>query len=301
MTGRARGRARGRTRNAAPQDTRRPGGGGEGQPKPPAGQQPDVVVGRGGRGRGATATAPAQQQGQKSAPSQPQPQQLERPKQPRPQQQVQPVAQSMAALSLDTKAKKDTTPPASAPVSSGGGRGRGGAEPATKPEHITDKRGSSGREIQVVSNYFTIRNRPNCALYQYNVSYSPPIESKKLRVALLYSYTGIGKTKAFDGMILYLPIKLPDQVTQFTAVTKREETIEITITLTNELSASSPVCIQLFNVIFRRYGQDPKVSVKLSTLLYYQCIARILFNLEMIQIGRHYYYNKRPIPVPAHR
>lgn len=28
---------------------------------------------------------------------------------------------------------------------------------------------------------------------------------------------------------------------------------------------------------------------------------RILYHMEMIQIGRHYYYNKRPIPVPAHR
>jgi len=104
----------------------------------------------------------------------------------------------------------------------------------------------------VVSNYITMINRPNCFLYQYNVNYSPQVESKKLRVALLYSFTGIGKTKAFDGMILYLPTKLPDQVTKYTATTKRDEKIEVTITLTNELNANSPVCLQLFNVIFRR-------------------------------------------------
>lgn len=98
-----------------------------------------------------------------------------------------------------------------------------------------------------------MKSKPNCALYQYNVSYSPPIENKRLRVALLYSYDGIGKTKAFDGMVLYLPHKLPDQVTKFTTVTQRDqETIEITITLTNELSADSPICLQLFNIIFRR-------------------------------------------------
>ena len=244
MTGRARGRARGRTRGVPPQDTRRPGGGGS-QPPPPADQQP-ALVGRGGRGRGAAA-APEQH--------------VQRPKQPMRHLQVQPLAQAMAEMTLDPAKKKDRIPPASATAPSGGGRGRGGAEPATRPVHLSDKRGTSGREIQVVSNYFSIRNQPNSSLYQYNVSYSPPIESKKLRVALLYSYTGIGKTKAFDGMILYLPIKLPDQVTQFTTVTKREETIEITITLTNELSVNSPVCIQLYNIIFRRYGPDHKIGV----------------------------------------
>ncbi len=30
-------------------------------------------------------------------------------------------------------------------------------------------------------------------------------------------------------------------------------------------------------------------------------VYRILVNLEMIEIGRKYYYNKRPIAVPAHR
>jgi aubergine-like protein len=123
----------------------------------------------------------------------------------------------------------------------------------TRPQHIKDKRGKTGKEINVVSNYIKMMNRPNCALYQYNVSYSPPIESKKLRVALLYDYQAIGPTKAFDGMILYLPHKLPDQVTKFTKTTLRDQTpIEVCITLTNELSANSPICLQLFNIIFRR-------------------------------------------------
>lgn len=150
----------------------------------------------------------------------------------------------------------------------------------TRPEHIQDKRGSSGKAIKVISNYVKMKSRPNCSLYQYNVSYSPPIENKKLRVGLLYGYEAIGQTKAFDGMILYLPHKLPDQVTKYTTKTLRDQTtVEVVITLTNELSADSPICLQLFNVIFRR----------------------ILYNLEMIQIGRQYYYNKRPIPVPAHK
>lgn len=158
----------------------------------------------------------------------------------------------MAALAI----KKDPSPPAADTgrgTVPGGGRGRGGSEPVTRPEHIQDKCGNTGKAINVISNYIKMKSKPNCALYQYNVSYSPPVESKRLRVALLYSHEAIGKTKAFDGMILYLPHKLPDQVTKYTAITQRDQTpIEVIITLTNELSADSPICLQLFNVIFRR-------------------------------------------------
>ncbi len=238
MTGRARGRARGRSRGGAPLDTVRPG-----EPK----QQPgtEQQVGRGSRGRGA---AQQQQQQQQQARAQQPPRQ----QQPPPQtQQVSPPVEKMQAL--DVSAKKDPSPPATAASQGRGGRGRGGAEPVTRPEHITDKRGATGRTINVFSNYITLKSRPNCNLYQYNVSYSPMIESKRLRVALLYSFKDIGSTKAFDGMILYLPHKLPDQVTKFTTVTLRDQTqVEVTITLTNELSSNSPICLQLFNIIFRK-------------------------------------------------
>ena len=224
MTGRARGRARGRSRGGAPLQSRRPG---EQAPHQPSSSEQQV--GRGARGRGAAVI-------QEKSP---------------PQQKQEAPVKKMEAMSITEK--KELSPPVTAAAAGRGGRGRGGAEPVTRPEHITDKRGTFGKTINVVSNYITLKSRPNTALYQYNVSYSPMIENKRLRVALLYSYEGIGKIKAFDGMILYLPHKLPDQVTKFTTMTQRDQThVEITITLTNELGANSPICLQLFNVIFRR-------------------------------------------------
>ena len=71
---------------------------------------------------------------------------------------------------------------------------RGGppsAERRTRPDHIADKRGTSGQPIALRSNFVTLRNRPNCALYQYNVSYSPPIESRGLRTGLLSEHTSL--------------------------------------------------------------------------------------------------------------
>ena len=264
MTGRAKGRARGRARGRTPPPQgagprRRPSGTVE--PGEPTSQQDSVGAGPGVyQGRGATVAQP-----QIPLPPTHVPEQRQR------DIQQQQVAQQMGNITLEpavvpapaqvSPASSPVTPavtPASSPVTpavtpaSGGGRGRGAVEPGTNPEHITDKRGTSGHRIQVVSNYFSIKNRPNCALYQYNVTFNPQLESKKLRVALLYSYADIGQTKTFDGATLYLPTRLPDKVTKFTKQTKQNETIEIIITRTNDMSVNSPTSIQLFNIILRR-------------------------------------------------
>lgn len=127
-------------------------------------------------------------------------------------------------------------------------------EPHTRPQHITDKKGTAGQEISVFSNYITLSNRPGGVMYQYNVGYNPPIESKGLRIALLRNHEEslIGRVRAFDGMILYLPKRLPKDTTEVVSQTKDGRNITLTIKLTNELSANSPVCLQLLNIIFRR-------------------------------------------------
>ena len=167
---------------------------------------------------------------------------------------VQPPTEKMAGLSV---AAAGEAAPAGPPP--GGTRpqreARGPpAEPRTRPDHITDKRGTAGKPIPLRSNFVALRNRPNCALYQYSVTYSPPIESRGLRAGLLSEHTTvIGNVRAFDGMILFLPRRLPDDVTELVSMTKHDQTaVTIKITLTNEVAANSPVSLQIFNVIFRR-------------------------------------------------
>ena len=128
------------------------------------------------------------------------------------------------------------------------------SEPRTRPDHITDKRGTAGQAIPLRSNFVVLRSRPNCALYQYSVSYSPPIESRGLRAGLLNEHLSIiGNVRAFDGMILFLPRRLPDDITELVSTTRQDQSkVNIKITLTNEVAANSPVSLQVFNVIFRR-------------------------------------------------
>ncbi|KAK7934231.1 hypothetical protein WMY93_005127 [Mugilogobius chulae] len=148
-------------------------------------------------------------------------------------------------------------------------------------EHVKDsKSGTSGRTIQLSANYFRILSRPQWVLYQYHVDFKPPMESRRLRSALLYQHEEIlGSARSFDGALLFLPHRLHSKETVLCSETRNGEKVQITVTLTNELPPVSPVCIQFYNIIFRR----------------------ILKLLKMQQIGRNYYNPNDPLDVPKHK
>ena len=226
MTGRARGRGRSRGRGGAPQsgEARRPGAAAEAQPQAPQ-------VGR-GRSRGPPPRAAAAAAAPPVA---------------APQPAAVPPTQQMASMGLGDGAEQR------------GPRGRRGIlsgfeEKKTRPEHATNKTGSAGRGITISTNHFKLETRPQFAIYQYNVSYSPEVDSKGTRHGMLNEHKDlIGNTMAFDGMILYLPIQLPDKVTKRMATRRSDNSsVELTITLTKVLPPESPICVQLFNIVFRR-------------------------------------------------
>ncbi|XP_041792667.1 piwi-like protein 1 [Chelmon rostratus] len=148
-------------------------------------------------------------------------------------------------------------------------------------EHVKDsKTGTTGSPIQLTANFFRILSRPEWVLYQYHVDYKPPMESRRLRSALLFQHEeALGSVRSFDGAVLFLPCRLPNKETVLHSETRSGEKVQITITLTNELLPTSPVCIQFYNIILRR-------------------ILRIL---NMQQIGRNYYNPGDPLNVPQHR
>ncbi|KAM4046062.1 piwi-like protein 1 isoform 2-T4 [Anomaloglossus baeobatrachus] len=147
-------------------------------------------------------------------------------------------------------------------------------------EHVkASKVGSTGAKIQLLTNHIRLVSRPQWALYQYHIDFNPSMESKRLRHALLYQHEEtIGKARAFDGTVLFLPKRL-NKVTEVFSQTRNGENVRLTITLTNELPPTSPTCFHFYNIIFRR-------------------ILRIM---DMKQIGRNYYNPKDATEVRAHR
>ncbi|KAJ7410675.1 Piwi-like protein 1 [Willisornis vidua] len=147
--------------------------------------------------------------------------------------------------------------------------------------HVQEsKTGLSGHVIKLTTNHFRLASRPQWALYQYHVDYSPEMESRRVRSALLFQHEErIGKTHAFDGSILFLPKKLGNKITELVSRTRNGDDVKITVTLTNELPPTSPTCLQFYNIIFRR----------------------LLKMLNLQQIGRNYYNPSDPVSIPNHR
>ncbi|XP_072467417.1 piwi-like protein 4 [Notamacropus eugenii] len=150
-----------------------------------------------------------------------------------------------------------------------------------KLAHVKDcKTGSSGAPVKLVTNLFNIGLPREWHLFQYHVTFSPDLASKRLRIALLYSHSKfLKKAKVFDGSMLFLSEQLEEKVTKLSGETQKGIYVTITITLINELPSSSPTCIQFFNVIFK------KVFRKLS----------------MYQIGRNFYSPSDPVEIPQHK
>ncbi|XP_069817070.1 piwi-like protein 1 [Dendropsophus ebraccatus] len=146
-------------------------------------------------------------------------------------------------------------------------------------EHVKEsKTGVSGRSIQLCTNYVKFINRPQWLLYQYHVDYNPQMEARSMRLALLYQHEElIGKARAFDGMVLFLPKRL-NKVNEVVSRTRSGEDVKITITLTNELPPTSPTCFHFYNIIFRK----------------------LLKMMNMKQIGRNYYNPNDSIEVRGH-
>ncbi|XP_029458224.1 piwi-like protein 4 isoform X2 [Rhinatrema bivittatum] len=147
--------------------------------------------------------------------------------------------------------------------------------------HVKEsKSGSSGIPLKMVTNLFGLGLPSNWRLFQYHVTFSPVLESKRLKIALIYSHSEfLGKAKAFDGAILFLSHKLENEVTELSTETKNGETVKITITLISQLPPGSPVCIHFFNILFKK----------------------ILKKLSMYQVGRNYYNPSDPVHIPQHR
>ncbi|XP_072409957.1 piwi-like protein 2 isoform X4 [Chiloscyllium punctatum] len=154
----------------------------------------------------------------------------------------------------------------------------GAPEQETRGEPVMNK-GSSGTSVPLAVNLTKIHCQ-NEAVYQYHVTFSPNIECRNIRYAMLKEHQLVtGKTTAFDGSILYLPVKLPEMV----ALKSQRKTdgleVYIKIQLTKILQPNCDLCISYYNVVLRR-------AMRL---------------LELKLVGRNFYDPTSAIVLPQYR
>ncbi|XP_076473109.1 piwi-like protein 1 [Babylonia areolata] len=141
-----------------------------------------------------------------------------------------------------------------------------------RPVRIRNKKGASGKKVILKGNFYRLRVPETWRIHQYHVQYKPPIEGLKMKKGLLYNHADvIGPVRAFDGMMLFLPIRLPDDETVKYCYRRCDgEQIRIKIKFVCEMVNINPSTIQVLNVIWR----------KIMTMMSMQQINRHHFNTE---------------------
>ena len=92
-------------------------------------------------------------------------------------------------------------------------------------------RGNAGKSEPVAANYVRMRLGEGRGIYQYNVDFNPRVDNRSERFRLLGKHrTVLGNEKSFDGVKLFLPVKLPEERLTLVSEANGGENIKLTLT-----------------------------------------------------------------------
>ncbi|XP_034397580.1 piwi-like protein 2 [Cyclopterus lumpus] len=153
-------------------------------------------------------------------------------------------------------------------------------------EPPNDKAGTKGTPVTIGSNHILIRCR-NEAVYQYHVTFTPNVESMGMRFAMMKDHrSATGEVVAFDGSILFLPVKLNDVVVLKSLRRTDNEEITIRIQMTKILPPNSDLCIPFYNVVLRRVMKI--IGLKLVGRNHYDPESAVILGKHRLQVWPGY-------------
>lgn len=147
----------------------------------------------------------------------------------------------------------------------GGGGGGGGGQSDrrrngerydivhTRPADVVSKQGKDGTPIQLVSNYYRVKTKPQWRIEHYHVDFMPEVEVLRVRCGILSEHAAVlGKGYLFDGKQLFTTKKFEQDVTVLQGKSKQDIDYTITIKCVGFISAVEPRFLQVLNLILRR-------------------------------------------------
>lgn len=152
----------------------------------------------------------------------------------------------------------------------------------TRPENITCKQGKTGHPINLRCNYFKLLTTPTWRIYQYHVDFDPNIESRRVRCGLLSEFRDILGGYIFDGAKAFTNTRLRDDCLEVQAVSRRQESIKITIKYVGVISMTEWQSLQVLNLILRRSVEGLKLQ--LVGRNFYDAVAKVNvrdFNIQL--------------------
>ncbi|XP_030594224.1 piwi-like protein 2 isoform X1 [Archocentrus centrarchus] len=149
-----------------------------------------------------------------------------------------------------------------------------------------NKAGTKGAPITIGSNHIPIKCK-NEAVYQYHVTFTPNVESLGMRFGMMKDHRSTtGEVVAFDGSILYLPVKMKDVVFLKSLRRTDSEEIEIKIQMTKILPPNSDLCIPFYNMVLKRVMK--MVGLKLVGRNHYDPESAVILGKHRLQVWPGY-------------
>uniref|UniRef100_A0A669CPX9 Piwi-like protein 2 n=1 Tax=Oreochromis niloticus TaxID=8128 RepID=A0A669CPX9_ORENI len=149
-----------------------------------------------------------------------------------------------------------------------------------------NKAGTKGAPINIGSNHIPIQCK-NEAVYQYHVTFTPNVESMTMRFGMMKDHRPTtGEVVAFDGSILYLPVKLKDVVVLKSLRRTDNQEIQIKIQMTKILPPSSDLCIPFYNVVLRRVMKI--IGLKVVGRNHYDPESAVILGKHRLQVWPGY-------------
>ena len=165
-------------------------------------------------------------------------------------------------------------------------------------------KGSAGTTVKLGTNYIRLELAQDKGMWEYEVKFSPAVDSKDERHKLLQQHRSVtvsisfvfnlyylfthhvflrelfGPTKTFDGIMLCLPDRLNQDQTRLEALHSIDNSkVELTITLKHRKTMVERSTTQFYNILFRK----------------------IMKTLKMVEMNRNFYNPVSAMMVPQHK
>lgn len=132
----------------------------------------------------------------------------------------------------------------------------------TRPQAVKlSKKGTTGNGVPIKSNYFKLETRPNWAIFQYRVDFSPDIEISNIRKAILRGHKNMFDGFLFDGTMLLTSRRLKEDTTQLTTQRTDGTNVILTIKFVGQVSMTQQGSLQVLNLIMRKSMEGLKLQL----------------------------------------
>lgn len=156
----------------------------------------------------------------------------------------------------------------------------------TRPPTCVSKKGTSGQNLNVQTNYFRVLKKPNWSIFQYRIDFAPDVDLIRARRSYIYEHRELFGGYLFDGAMLFTTTNLDSKTKELYCKDKEGETIQIKVKNVGEIKVTDIQMLQVLNLILRRSMEG--LNLQLVSRNFFDPIARISVPNHRLEIWPGY-------------